>query len=265
MKFKTLSGVKTMLHGWQIVITVCLFMCFLSKGQGMPREDSSRSGNLVTGSVSSEVHEFWKNEFNRLNDRIITAGTNSVPILKDEIPILSGRPSFPYHNNHCLIWDSDRDPVDVVLRRTRALLEELSTSYSNSVFQGMYQKFSELERKNPLIKIDSPERQMLFMELCELRRTIAMANPLLDFNDIIFVACGTGIGIATDSTLGVRGSHWQYMGFQSMNVKGEGPIILSNWKMANPTVRHLLKSTQQEDLRFHSAFDVSYDGSELLS
>ena len=219
---------------------------------------------LVPAPISGEVRAFWDYEYIRLNDRISMAGSNSVPILKDGKPVLKGRPSFPYHNNHCLIWDSDRDPADVVLRRTRALLDHLIALRGDQALEGLNRQLAELEQKGRVMAKSAPERKVLFTDVCALRRTIAMANPLVDFDEIIFVACGMGIGIATDSTKGVRGSHWQYMGFQSMKVRGDGLIILSGWRSARPTVRRVMTNAQRQNRRYHSAFDLSYDGKVVL-
>ena len=214
--------------------------------------------------VSSRVRDFWGSEYERLSARIATAGRDSVPVLKKGTPSLSNRPSFPYHHNQCLIWDSDRGPADTVLRRTRALVNHIRALRGNNALQGLDRELAELEAKERSIAEGSPERRALFTDVCRVRRSIALANPLLDFKDIIFVACGMGIGIATDSSKGKRGSHWQYMGFQSMKVKGQGLIILSDWKSARPSVRHVLNDAQRHNLRFHSAFDVSFDGKEVL-
>jgi len=213
--------------------------------------------------ISPAVREFWKSEYKRLAARKAAAGANSVPLLKDGKVILRGRPGFPYHNNHCLIWDTDRDPADTVLRRTRALLDHIAALRGDNTLQDLNRQLTALEARGRGIKTDSPQREMLFTDVCKLRRTISLKNPLLDFDEIIFSACGMGIGEAEDSRVR-RGSHWQYMGFQSMKVKGDGLIVLSDWKTAKPKTRIVLSSSQRANRRFHSAFDVSYDGKEVL-
>ncbi len=250
---------------WLIVIICCLFYySLLDNTLDSLAQTSKFSNDLVTVPVNADIRQFWGKEYDRLKKRISTAGQNSVPVLKDGKPNLRGRPRFPYHNNHCLIWDSDRDPVDIVIRRTRALLDNLIAVNNDNSLQILDEQLRLLEKQEPTIKINSAEREEFFRDVCQIRRVIAMSNPLLDFNEIIFVACGSGIGIATDTTAGLRGSHWQYMGFQSNEVKGEGLVVISGWKSENPTLRHVLNTRQRENLRFHSAFDVSYDGREVL-
>lgn len=250
---------------WQLIIIISLFMGYI---MNLYLDARASTPTILDETIAKyfnrTVSDFWKNEYNRLDKRISKAGGNSVPILKNGKPTLEGRPSFPYHNNHCLIWDSDRDPVDIVLRRTRALLTYLSTQEGYDIFKSLDRQLEILEEKGKKTDINTPEREALFRDICKLRRSLVLSNPILNFNEIIFVACGSGIGIATDTTIGQRGSHWQYMGFQSNKVKGEGLMILSNWKAENPEVHHLLNQKQREKLRFHSAFDVSYDGRQIL-
>jgi hypothetical protein len=213
--------------------------------------------------ISPEVRKFWDSEYKRLGDRKAAAGANSVPLLKDGKPVLKGRPSFPYHDNHCMIRDTDRDPVDIVLRRTSALLNHLIVLRGDNKLAGLDRQLTALAARGRSVKVGRSERRELFTDVCKLRRTVALANPLLDFDEIIFSACGMGIGVATNPKV-QRGSHWQYMGFQSMRMKGEGLIVLSDWKSGKPKTRNVLSGSQRANRRFHSAFDLSYDGREAV-
>jgi len=224
---------------------------------------SSLAAGRAMAAVSPTVSEYWESEYKRLADRKAAAGANSVPLLKDGKPILKGRPSFPYHNNHCMTWCSDRDPADIVLRRTRALLGHVVSLRGDNKLADMGKQLAALEARGRSVKLDSPDRKTLFLEVCRLRRTIAMSNPLLNFDKIIFSACGMGIGVATNPRV-QRGSHWQYMGFQSMTMKGEGLIVLSDWKSGKPRIRNVFSKSQRAKRRFHSAFDLSYDAKDAV-
>ena len=87
-----------------------------------------------------------------------------------------------------LIRDSDRDPADVVLRRTRALLTHLERS---SPPAAATKEAAELEslaaaaEKTPVT--DAEGRYRLYAGACRLRRAIAFRNGLLDFGEILFV------------------------------------------------------------------------------
>ncbi len=210
------------------------------------------------------LQEFWTGEYERLTDRIQRAGKDSVPVLKNGKPTLEGRPSLPYHDVQCLIWDTDRDPADIVLRRTRALLIDVSALRRRAdlpVLDDFEQRLGGLEARGKGAVVDESARRELFVEVCELRRRISHANPLLDFREVIFVACGAGLGTPERPS---RPGYWQYMGFNSLEVTGEGPTILADWKSDAPQVRNVVPLPQREGFRFHSAFDLSFDGREIL-
>ncbi|MDY0170684.1 MAG: NPCBM/NEW2 domain-containing protein [Thermoguttaceae bacterium] len=87
-----------------------------------------------------------------------------------------------------LILDSDRDPADVVLRRTAALLENLKKIGGGPVLDALVPELRQLEAAGKAIDpADQPARYALYADVCRLRRRIAFSNPLLDFNDIVFI------------------------------------------------------------------------------
>jgi hypothetical protein len=102
------------------------------------------------------------------------------------------------------IQEADRDPVDVVLRRTAALLADLkgkgTGTFSRNGPQGASQKrcqspFPDLERElaeiqaaNAAIDPKNVEaRFVLFADACRVRREIALKNPLLGFDQVLFI------------------------------------------------------------------------------
>ena len=87
-----------------------------------------------------------------------------------------------------LIFDSDRDPADVVLRRTAALLEDLKKMETSPELSEMAEQLSQLRTAGETIDVqDEPARYDLYLDVCELRRKIAFRNPLLDFDQIVFI------------------------------------------------------------------------------
>ncbi len=88
-----------------------------------------------------------------------------------------------------LILNSDRDPVDVVLRRTAALIADLKNDLPNSEILKLAEaKLADYERTANAISVDQLKgRFTMFVHICELRRNIAFSNPLLSFNEILFV------------------------------------------------------------------------------
>ncbi len=87
-----------------------------------------------------------------------------------------------------LIHEADRDPVDVVLRRTAALLDDLSNTSAAESLAPMRKELEALQAVNPKIDPARAEaRFVLFADICRLRREVAFANPLLDFDQIVFI------------------------------------------------------------------------------
>lgn len=87
-----------------------------------------------------------------------------------------------------LILPSDRDPADVVLRRTAALLEALQSMSAASALTELGKQLQQLQEQGKTIDVDdSQARYALYTQACQLRRQIALTNPLLDFDQIVFI------------------------------------------------------------------------------
>ena len=89
-----------------------------------------------------------------------------------------------------LILDSDRDPTDVVLRRTRALLGELlgKRGANRARLAADAARLSHIDQialAVPVRLVDA--RHALFFEASRVRRDVALSNPLLDFDRVLFV------------------------------------------------------------------------------
>ncbi len=85
-----------------------------------------------------------------------------------------------------LILDGDCDPVDVVLRRTAALLDDLKTGGGS--WDDFERKLIESKTAAEKIPVDQKKARFeQFVKICELRRNIMFSNPLLNFNEILFV------------------------------------------------------------------------------
>jgi hypothetical protein len=117
-----------------------------------------------------------------------------------------------------LICESDRDPADVVLRRTAALLADLkrrvvpaplppaqssngapATSAATGLaaagkekspvdfaaFEHQLRQLQTAAQQTPVV--DEDARFRLYLDACRLRRRIALANPLLDFDKLLFI------------------------------------------------------------------------------
>jgi hypothetical protein len=163
-----------------------------------------------------------------------------------------------------LILPEDRDPADVVVRRTTALLADLKTTAACAKLADCDAALGRLQRavaETPVT--DAIARRALFDEACGLRRRIAFANPLLNFNKLVFIKrhrafythmCDQFYGICQNP--------------------GGGLYVLENPFGENPTLRDLLAGKVCESGRLKGqALDggsvkrpkLQYDGEREIS
>ena len=135
-----------------------------------------------------------------------------------------------------LIFDSDRDPVDVVLRRTAALLEALQTSGSGTELSELAKQLREFQAAGAAIDVaDVQARYALYVDVCHLRRRIALSNPLLDFNRIVFIKRHRAL---------LNHMCDQYYGIAA--TPGGGLYVLDDAFGPNPQVRDILADSVVE-------------------
>ncbi|MEI7948322.1 MAG: hypothetical protein WCJ02_16590 [bacterium] len=125
------------------------------------------------------------------------------------------------HRTEALLRTEDRDAADVTLRRVEALLTDLRNMKGSRDLSAEAQSIAELRRRcreTPLS--DLTGRLSLYLDCCEVRRRIAFANPLLDFDRILFVKH------KKNGRQELGGDHMagQYYGIHA--TKGEGLFVL---------------------------------------
>ena len=87
-----------------------------------------------------------------------------------------------------LILPGDHDPADVTLRRTAALLADLKRTSAGPDLVGLEKELAELQAANAAIELKNIEaRFVLFADACRVRRQAALENPLLSFEQIVFI------------------------------------------------------------------------------
>ena len=87
-----------------------------------------------------------------------------------------------------LILAADRDPADVALRRTAALLADVQQRSPAGRCAAFARQLAGLQQKSAATAATNDlERRALFGEVCRLRRQIAFANPLLNFDQLVFI------------------------------------------------------------------------------
>ncbi|MDR2761028.1 MAG: hypothetical protein LBB88_00320, partial [Planctomycetaceae bacterium] len=110
-------------------------------------------------------------------------------VLKKELAKpLPDRVKNEVYRPESLFFETDRDPLDVVLRRTKALLNHLRQLANAPKLTDEEVKLNELATKNKEVNADNVSaRKSLFADAVTLRRKISLQNPLLNFDEILFI------------------------------------------------------------------------------
>ncbi|MEE8451795.1 MAG: hypothetical protein V3R99_07760 [Thermoguttaceae bacterium] len=159
-----------------------------------------------------------------------------------------------------LILDTDRDPLDVVLRRSRSLLTDLTqTTKDDTDLAAMAEELATLQAAADKVEVaDQPGRRTIFDQVCHLRRRIAFSNPLLKFNELLILKRHLAI---------YRHMCDQYYGMAQR--PGGGLFVLSDPFGAKPEIRDLLADSTVADGRLEGerlsggpkrSWNISFDG-----
>ncbi len=197
-------------------------------------------GNAMT---ENDLRRYWENEYQDYEKRI------------ENYP--SAIPSEQMYDPQARILESDATPCDVILRRTEALLEHSKTIEGAPSLATRESELSALRER-----ARSGCGKDLFYEVAALRRSIALANPLLDFEEILFVKRTARKGHMCDSRFGF---HWG---------DGEGIFLLKNPFDSNDEVfENIIENSTVENGRFQGQTlagggfmgpDLSFDGQEIV-
>ena len=91
-------------------------------------------------------------------------------------------------DRQALILPQDRDPADVVLRRTAALIARLEAMPACPDLSAMEAELAQLQAKAAETDVkDAEARYALYAQACGLRRRIAFANPMLGLERVLFI------------------------------------------------------------------------------
>ncbi|MCX6998132.1 MAG: NPCBM/NEW2 domain-containing protein [Kiritimatiellaeota bacterium] len=163
---------------------------------------------------------------------------------------------------------ADRDEADAVLRRVGALISHLKTLPRCPALDQAEKRLAALKTQAGQIGCDEPGREELLREACQLRRQVAFANPLLDFDRILFIKrhfCPND-----EKT----GNHMcdQYFGFNA--IRGGGLFVLEKPFSDKPQVRNVLEKSVCGNGRYQGraltakdgflAPELSFDAKEVL-
>jgi hypothetical protein len=157
-------------------------------------------------------------------------------------------------DKNCRILSGDKSPAGIVIRRTGALIAHLKTLPGAAGLRNFQPKLDTLKKK---LSGGASDKEV-YTEACKLRRSVVMANPLLDFDSMVFVTKrGNREGVL---------QCWDYgYGVSS----GGGLYKVSGLKSGKPVIQDMLKNAVVPSGRLKGkklsggAFNIpalSYDG-----
>jgi len=218
-----------------------------------------------TAKAETSVSEFWQQHYSELTQQLSDRKNSLSKVAENSLSKVL--------DQNALVFDTDRDPADMVIRRTEALLAGLPlnlkrfdrSSFSDRLEALKKQHESTRRTLNKSVQSSSPDA--VYLAAQELNREIMMASPSLDFTDLLFIERGiVGPGIEYD------GEHMcdQYFGHNGRT--GGGMYILKNFA-TNPQKVNIMNGvavpsgTNKGKLMTSGTFlspDLSYDGKTII-
>jgi len=198
--------------------------------------------------ASPDLEKWWRAEHKEIQSQIDAART----VLEADVV-----------RRDALVLAGDRDPADIVARRTAALLADLDGKVPPGALAKQREQLAELRAELARAPIDNAEaRYRLYESLCRLRRGIALKNPLLNFDRILFVK---------KHRAAYNHMCDQYYGFHAL--PGGGLYVLEDAFSDRPKLRDVLAGAKVENGRLAGkplapgAFlspELSFDGKTIL-
>ena len=167
-------------------------------------------------------------------------------------------------DEQALILTTDKDPLDVQLRRSRALLTHLATTLHTTGLALLEADVGHIAADAEAARAaGEPARvHALYLRLREITRSAALANPLLNFNDLLcmgYVRPGGDVHMVD-----------QYAGWNAK--AGGGIFILNGFKGDSPHLVNVLENSIVTNGRFKGQKlvngavlrpDLSFDGNTI--
>ncbi|UCD57667.1 MAG: hypothetical protein JSV16_00735, partial [Candidatus Hydrogenedentota bacterium] len=209
---------------------------------------------VLPASAALTVEQTWNEEYAEV--------AGQIGRLKGSDPKWRDRLSDEALDGQALVLPSDTDPLDVVLRRTAALVryfedsEMLSTSVLDE-FKAQVGKLSAVAQSAS----QGDVRKALFIKTCALRRRIAFSNPLLDFSEIACMLEQPGDRRIIEQARAVCAGH----------SRGGGPVMIRDFKskaVLVPVLAGVKVSSGpwkgRELVGKFSGLELNYNGTEVL-
>jgi hypothetical protein len=224
-------------------------------GQQLQRVAEAAESSLCA--ADGFIERSWQWDWEELQSEISLAEAN---------PRAEDPRKDPYIlDSQSLVWPTDHDPLDVELRRFGALLDYMRPHIDAPTFERTAQELAAITEGaaalDPRRAQDAEQRRALYRCVRAARRGMAFANPLLDFDEILF------------TTGKLLGAHVQTH-FRATHGTMAGDIHrLTEFRSDRPQVESALRDArlaggrhQGELLRDGAlqTLDLSFDGRKLL-
>ncbi len=147
------------------------------------------------------------------------------------------------YDSEALVFPNETHPLDVLLRRTDALLKQLEENASKN--QNALQTLRRDWQKcvNASKNADIQQRDRLFFAAAAIRRETMFLNPALDsVSRILFCARASYAGSRLTGWFNSDriGGHFSTQVYGFNTIHGGGIFTISNWRNAHPTVSDVL-------------------------
>ncbi len=231
-----------------------------------------RIGLLLTCLILSPItvsaatlEEFWEYEYEETKVLLDTLRSFDALIPEGE--------TYPHSlDPHGVLNEADRNPVDVALRRTEALLNHISQMENAPDLGSQSNELNGLKQAASGGYSNESTAKAAFLDVSRLRREIALKNPLLDFDQIVTMGADFAGGFI--QSVGYQGNcsaidnHWQTEDYHNTdwtknNITGSygyhgggnkkcdpplncesptaGPRIISNFKGESANLKYLIR------------------------
>jgi hypothetical protein len=226
------------------------------------------AASATLAAVDKTTADFWNNEYREFSGQIADRSMLAKKSTGDERSVV---------DRNALVFDTDRDPADIVIRRTEALLADLSANGLSSAKAASFRerlaaiKQGHVPKNYALGKVAAASASLnpdaTYLAAQELNREIMMASPQLDFTDLLFIERGILVPGSE-----IDGDHMcdQYYGHNART--GGGMYILKNFATSPQKVNIMTGLTVPSGTNKGKAMtsgtflspDLSFDGKTIV-
>jgi hypothetical protein len=215
---------------------------------------------LSAENLSKSVKEDWLTQYDELKKKISTSHSLAKRTAEDVL----------IADKNALVLPTDRDPVDIVVRRTQAVIDHINQMRNAPDLSSLQRRLNDITSHVPSSLAKSAANNTdIYLEARSLQREAVLSNPLLNFDQLLFIERGV---LATGYHDEYNGDHCcdQYYGHNGK--AGGGLYILKNPFSGSPQKINILQNaTVQSGLMAGKSLnggsfcspDLSFDGKRI--